>query len=124
MTAPTGQQLRERATVVVSRAGRVLLVRDVDPKFSMPGGGIEPGESPADAAVRELFEETGLRATRTEGLFVFETGIHRHHVFLVEAEGDVKMGHEISEFRWWDAKADMPVYGHVAVILERLRADG
>ena len=116
----TGRRLRDRATVVVPRDGAVLLVRDVDPTFSMPGGGIEPGESPADAAARELFEETGLRATRTERLFVLETGIHRHHVFLIEADGEVEMGPEISEFRWWDGKKTVPTYSHVESILERL----
>ena len=29
--------------------------------YSLPGGRIEPGESPNDAAVREVFEETGLK---------------------------------------------------------------
>ena len=116
----TGQRLRDRATVVVRRAGRVLLVHGRNPTFAMPGGGIEPGESPADAAARELFEETGLRATRTEGLFIVETGIHRHHVFLIEADGEVDMGPEISEFRWWDRKEPVPTYSHVDSILERL----
>ena len=109
MTAPTGRQLRERATVVVSRAGSVLLVRDVD-----------PGEPPAVAAERELLEETGLSATRTESLFVLETAVNRHHVFLVEADGDVEMGHEISEFRWWDRREPIPTHPHVESILGRL----
>ena len=120
MPAPTGRRLRERATVVVRRAGRVLLVRDVDPNFSMPGGGIEPGEPPAVAAERELLEETGLSAARTESLFVLETAVNRHHVFLVEADGDVEMGHEISEFRWWDRREPIPTHPHVESILGRL----
>ena len=30
--------------------------------WTLPGGGIDPGEHPADAAVREIFEETGYTA--------------------------------------------------------------
>jgi 8-oxo-dGTP pyrophosphatase MutT (NUDIX family) len=41
--------------------GRLLLVRQRDGDvWSTPGGMIEPDELPADAAVRELWEETGL----------------------------------------------------------------
>ncbi|KIT16344.1 RNA pyrophosphohydrolase [Jannaschia aquimarina] len=34
--------------------------------WQMPQGGIDPGESPLDAARRELWEETGLRADRVD----------------------------------------------------------
>jgi 8-oxo-dGTP pyrophosphatase MutT (NUDIX family) len=41
--------------------GRVLLVRDAETGVWLaPGGSIEPEESPADAAVREMWEETRL----------------------------------------------------------------
>ena len=60
------RRLRQRATVVLVRNGRVLLVSDETGMFLMPGGGIEPGEQPMAAAVRELHEETGLTATRAE----------------------------------------------------------
>ncbi|WP_051062548.1 NUDIX hydrolase [Ilumatobacter nonamiensis] len=39
---------------------RVLLVRHRRLGWSCPGGHLEPGESPRDAAIRELREETGL----------------------------------------------------------------
>ncbi len=52
------------ATAVVFDAdGRVLLGRRADNgKWGPPGGIIDPAEEPADAAVRETFEETGVVA--------------------------------------------------------------
>lgn len=49
------------AAIVTSRQG-VLVTRrkDKTPPWGFPAGEIEPGESPADAAVREVKEETGL----------------------------------------------------------------
>ena len=41
--------------------GRLLLGRDAEMDcWTLPGGGIDPREQPADAATRECFEETGL----------------------------------------------------------------
>ena len=46
--------------------GRVLLVRH-DDQWLLPGGMLEPGETPAEGAVRETREETGIEV-RIEGL--------------------------------------------------------
>lgn len=51
--------------ICLDAADRVLLLRWRDPfdgalLWEPPGGGIEPGETPYQAAKRELFEETGL----------------------------------------------------------------
>jgi 8-oxo-dGTP pyrophosphatase MutT (NUDIX family) len=113
--------LRERATVVVIRDGRVLLARDVGSRyFNMPGGGIEEGEPPEEAAVRELREETGLTPTRTESLFVWESAVARHHVFRIDAEGTARIGDEVVELVWWDRKEALTMNGHVEAIIERL----
>ncbi|WP_124344509.1 NUDIX hydrolase, partial [Cellulomonas algicola] len=49
--------------VVVDQRGMLLSrlapMVGVGPKWTMPGGGIDPYEDPADAAVREVGEETG-----------------------------------------------------------------
>jgi 8-oxo-dGTP pyrophosphatase MutT (NUDIX family) len=53
--------------LLIDDAHRVLLLHGTDPAdptdayWLAPGGGLEPGETPAQAAARELFEETGLR---------------------------------------------------------------
>ena len=59
------QRTREGAYAVAILDGRILLVR-IAPSFpleghwSLPGGGIHPGEHPKDTLVREVYEETGL----------------------------------------------------------------
>ncbi|MCI0437678.1 MAG: NUDIX domain-containing protein, partial [Chloroflexi bacterium] len=81
---------RERATAVVVRDEKILLVRDRDrPSFALPGGGVYPGELPIVAVARELHEETTLRARSIIYMFQHGGKHNTHHVFRVEAEGDV-----------------------------------
>lgn len=63
MSLPDGRPL-DGAGVVAFDGGRVLLVRQHRfaagvQTWEIPLGGVNGGESPADAAARELFEETG-----------------------------------------------------------------
>jgi 8-oxo-dGTP pyrophosphatase MutT (NUDIX family) len=63
---------RAARVLVVDVAGRVLMLRGCDPAdpgqpyWFTVGGGLEPGESVVEAAMRELFEETGLRVSVDE----------------------------------------------------------
>ncbi len=57
--------------VVTDSTGRVLLVRLTERTgrpgwWTLPGGGIDHGEHPADAMIREVHEETGLSVSRHE----------------------------------------------------------
>jgi 8-oxo-dGTP diphosphatase len=84
---------------IVVRGGLILVARRAEAQhlpgaWEFPGGRIEEGEEPADAALRELREETGLAAASATSLLVF---VHdyperrlRFHAFVVtDATGEV-----------------------------------
>ena len=113
---------RQRATAIVVRDGRVLLVRDKGRSpFMLPGGGIDDGELPEDAVARELSEETMLNATDVRYLFEHGGKYNRHHVFSVDAEGEVDVSQDplVVEFVWWDGDSNVLMFPHVGEILRR-----
>ena len=132
---PHGERrIRRRATALVTREGRLLLLREPDDDlFGLPGGGIEGGEDPSLAAARELREETGLEARRTDYLFDYceffgDQGIDHwgqvHSVFRVDAAGEVTLGDEHCEFAWWDGETATPLHPYVEPILSLAQGSG
>ena len=126
------KKIRPRATAIVRRGEAILLVREPgEAVFHLPGGGIEPGESPTDTVARELLEETGLIAGKIDFLFdSYEdwsdrSGYHydgaAHSVFSVDAPGEVALGPELCEFAWADSVAEIPLRDHAQGVLRRLR---
>ncbi len=123
------------ASVAVLREGRVLLARRAKPpgagRFSLPGGLVEPGETLAEAALRELAEETGVAARivefnrHVEVIERDDAGAVRRH-FVVASfvgawlSGEGVVGPEASEILWAtpDAIATLPVTDQLAPVLE------
>jgi 8-oxo-dGTP pyrophosphatase MutT (NUDIX family) len=64
-------QLPSVAAVVHDEAGRILLQRSIHNEWSLPAGTIGLGESPAQALVREVWEETGLQVLPVKVLGIF-----------------------------------------------------
>ncbi len=59
--------MRQRVFTYITRADQLLILEYVDGRYlqpQIPGGTLESGELPAQAALREAYEETGLSALR------------------------------------------------------------
>lgn len=88
--------------LILSDDGRVLAVsRKNDPTaFGLPGGKVDPGETPEQAAARELQEETGLVALNLRKVFVRkEADGYTTHTFACEVEGEINTP-ESGVVRW------------------------
>lgn len=99
--------------IVRDQAGRVLLAErqafQLSPGFwELPGGKIEDGEAPAEAAARELAEEVGLEALALVPFAVhehlFATRRIRLHLFLVTAWRGTAQGREGQRIAWVDPR--------------------
>ncbi|MCX7852265.1 MAG: NUDIX domain-containing protein [Caldilineales bacterium] len=93
---PTRYRLIPRVLVIVTHGDRVLLIRRGLHKrlwpglYNAPGGHVERGEEPYEAACRELAEETGVTPTRLQlrGLIVAETGLDETGILVFVYQGE------------------------------------
>ena len=105
------------ASFAVFRESRVLLgARAMPPNdtlYSIPGGVVETGETLEEAALRELFEETGVRARSlgftgwTQFIEHDEAGKVRRHFVVASfaglwVSGDGEASEELPTLRWAD----------------------
>ncbi|GAA2003337.1 NUDIX domain-containing protein [Microbacterium ulmi] len=104
-------EIRVSAAVVTDAAGRALVVRKAGTAvFMQPGGKPEPGETAAQALIRELAEEIGVRVPEAAlvplGEFATDAANEPGHrvvadAFLVDLDpADVVPAAEIAEALW------------------------
>lgn len=101
---------RPAAIAVVNRDGRFLLVRRANPpdpgRWGFPGGKVEPGETVAQAAVRELAEETGVTAEAIRAFDCVDVIKPGYHFVLVAVAcrwltGEAVAGDDAHEAAWF-----------------------
>ncbi|QKQ98149.1 NUDIX domain-containing protein [Candidatus Nanohaloarchaea archaeon] len=103
----------QAATTVVynSEKQKFLLVRRADSKdrnpglWEFPGGVVEEDETPREAAIRELHEETGLKGeilkTGDSGIIEADIGDIEIHPFLILVQSSrVELSREHTEHQW------------------------
>jgi 8-oxo-dGTP diphosphatase len=107
--------------IMLLRNGRVLLgKRNIDPKkadselhgeatWTMPGGKVHFGEKLKEAAIREVFEETGIKVKDLKLISVTDDIVKDAHFITIgflsenfEGEAKVMEPDEITEWRWFD----------------------
>ena len=98
--------MRQRVLCYITRARKDILVfkhteEYPDAGVQVPGGGIEAGETPEQAALREAFEETGLRFSKA--------------VYLGSKEYDDDITTQMGHVFWLEATTETPdSWEHVA----------
>ena len=63
--------IRRKGIAIVHTKKGILVVAGRSKKYILPGGGAKKGESRQKAAIRELYEETGLKAKSSKYLFKY-----------------------------------------------------
>jgi 8-oxo-dGTP diphosphatase len=100
------------AALIFDEQGRILLFRHTYRKFEwgIPAGGLEYGEQPEKAIVREFLEETKIQI-KVEKLFLAESSKEDHNISLIYlckiVSGTFKESFEISEMKYFDVD-DLP----------------
>lgn len=90
---------------IIEKEGTILFVErsgntSRPHQWCFPGGGIKPGESPEEACLREVREETGLRVAVEEYVLEKE-GSHYFRCRLTDEEQQVMLKeNECCDFRW------------------------
>ncbi|MCK6539671.1 MAG: NUDIX domain-containing protein [Anaerolineales bacterium] len=94
------------AAVIFDADGEVLLVKSTYQRFhpwGLPGGSLDYGESPEDAVLREVHEETGLTVAIEKLLFVKTWMPDRVGLYYIcrITDGEFQPSDEVSEFGYF-----------------------
>ena len=116
--------------VIFNEEKKLLMVREKsDNKWSLPGGWADIGYTPAEVAVKEVVEETGLMVKPFKLLAVLDKKNYRHppqpeyvykHFIACEiVGGNLTTAHDISEVAYF-ARNEIPELSEIRVVREQV----
>jgi ADP-ribose pyrophosphatase YjhB (NUDIX family) len=116
---------------VVFRGDRILMVREtIDGRWSLPGGWADVGLTPAEVAVKEVREESGLEVVAERLLAVLDKKKHSHppdlyHIYKIfmlcrETGGTLTGSMETSESAFF-GPSEFPPLSEPRITLEQIR---
>lgn len=122
-------KVRRKGASIVDTSKGILVVAGRSKKFILPGGGTSRWESRKRAAIRELYEETGLKTKRIRYLFSYVG--HKFHsphgrpfrnyakVFLIKSYGKARPRHEIKHIAFWKPNSKIHITQGTMKVIEK-----
>src|ERR1019366_1455232 len=105
---------KEFSVVIISDGqGKVLFgKRNDNKKWTLAAGGLNPGETPEEGALREMFEETGLKPKKLSFVTTKKTPNNTVHFFSCQCPGEPTTENdpdkECSKLQWVDVRGGVP----------------
>jgi ADP-ribose pyrophosphatase YjhB (NUDIX family) len=123
--------VRRRGTAIVEMPKGILVASGRHKVFLLPGGGAEKWESRRKATIRELREETGLKAHYWKYLFTYNEPkytlegkkrkiVNLHKVFLIRAHGHMKPNHhDVKHIAFWKPRSNVNLSRTTKLIIDK-----
>ena len=120
---------RRRGAAIIETPKGVLVCARKDSDFMIPGGGANFLETRKRAAIREVYEELGLKVKTSKYLFNYVGPVHRNKygklqqnfakAFLVITEGKPKPANEINRIAYWKKGSKLKLMKATKIVLDK-----